>query len=254
MEFWTVALLVAAGILGGLANSIAGGASLFTFPAMQTAIASPLIANASNSFALLPGNFLGALADRESIPPRTLRFWAALAMAILGGLCGALLLLATPARVFELLVPALVGAATVIFTFSKQIRAAITEALSGAEAHPAVRILMIFLAAIYNGYFGAGVGVIFLAVIAATGHEPLRGANAFKNALSFISNIGGVAIFLYFGSISFIPAFTMMAGAVVGGALGGQLVKVLPTQLVRNVITACGVVMTLIYVYKFWLL
>src|ERR1700742_2013813 len=115
MAFWTVALLVAAGILGGLANSIAGGASLITFPAMMSLGLSPVTANATNSFALLPGNGLGAIADRESFPPRTPLFWAAIMVAVLGGLCGAFLLLATSTKVFSLLVPALIGAATLIF-------------------------------------------------------------------------------------------------------------------------------------------
>lgn len=253
MQLWTIALLIAAGILGGLANSMAGGASLFTFPAMLSVGLSPVTANATNSFALLPGNGLGALADRESFPPRTTLFWAALAAAVLGGLCGALLLLATSTRIFGLLVPALIGGATLIFTFSKQIRGALTKALAGAEAHPSLRLVLLYVAAIYNGYFGAGVGVIFLAMLTATGHEELRMANAFKNALAFISNIGGVLIYLLSGAISFPHGFIMMIGAAIGGIAGGRLVKVLPPQLVRNIITICGCVMTCVYVYRYWL-
>ena len=253
MQLWTVALLVAAGILGGLANSIAGGASLITFPAMLSIGLNPVTANATNSFALLPGNGLGALADRESFPPRTGKFWSAIAVAVAGGLCGAILLLATSTRVFGLLVPALIGAATLIFTFSKQIRGGLAAALKGAEGHPAVRLVLLFVAAIYNGYFGAGVGVIFLAMLTATGHEELRTANAFKNALAFISNIGGVLVYLLSGAISFQHGFIMMVGAAIGGLAGGRLVKVLQPQLVRNIITACGAVMTCVYVYRFWL-
>nr|WP_281432927.1 sulfite exporter TauE/SafE family protein [Aestuariivirga litoralis] len=244
--------MIVAGILGGLANSMAGGASLFTFPAMLFIGLPPVTANATNSFALLPGNSLGAIADRESFPPRTALFWAAIALAVAGGLCGAILLLATSARVFALLVPALIGAATLIFTFSKQIRLGLSALMEG-EAHPTLRLVLLFIAAIYNGYFGAGVGVIFLATLAATGHETLRTTNAFKNALTFMSNIGGVVIYLFSGAISFHHGLIMMIGAGIGGLSGGKLVKVLPPQLVRGIITACGCVMTLVYVYRFWL-
>jgi uncharacterized protein len=252
INVWHVLTLVVAGVVGGLANSMAGGASLFTFPALLSVGLNPIQANATNSFALLPGNSLGAYADRESMPNRDSRFWATLAVAIVGGLCGAWLLLSTSPKVFALLVPALIGVATFIFAFSKQIRAALRSALAG-ETNPTIRIFLIFIAAIYNGFFGAGVGVIFMAMLAATGYETLRTNNAFKNALSFMSNIGGIAIYIFSGVISWPHAFIMMAGAVVGGLSGGYLMKILPPELVRGVIIVCGCVMTSIYVYRYWL-
>ena len=252
MNIWQMIMLVGAGILGGMANAMAGGASLFTFPAMLAAGLPPVIANATNSFALLPGNSIGAYADRERIPPRNRAMATALALAIFGGLCGAALLLATSTRIFALLIPALIGAATLIFTFSTAIRKFLTRQLSGHE-HPKLRLVMVMAAAIYNGFFGAGVGVIFLASLMATGHEDLRAANAFKNLLAFLSNIGGIVIFLMAGSISWPQGFVMMAGTTAGGLLGGTLMKILPTAVVRWVITICGTVMTAIYVYRFWL-
>ncbi len=252
IDIWQALILVIAGALGGMANAMAGGASLFTFPALLSVGLNPIHANATNSFALLPGNSLGAFADRESMPDRNSRFWITLAVAVVGGLCGAILLLSTSPKVFALLVPGLIGVATLIFAFSKQIRAALKSALAG-ESNPTIRIFLIFIAAIYNGFFGAGVGVIFLAMLAATGHEALRSNNAFKNALSFVSNIGGVAIYIFSGVISWPHAFIMMAGAVIGGFSGGYLVKVLPPELVRGIIIVCGCVMTSIYVYRYWL-
>ena len=252
MYFWQGVLLIIAGVLGGMANSMAGGASLFTFPAMLGVGLSPITANATNSFGLLAGNSFGAYVDRERIPPRSVLFWAALLLATLGGLCGAALLLATTPRIFSLLVPALIGLATVIFAFSSIIRTKLSALLSGEQPN-GLRLGMIFVAAIYNGFFGAGVGVIFLAVITATGHEDLRNANAFKNLLALISNIGGVMIFLASDKISWPHGLVLMAGAAMGGFAGGKLVKVLPALLVRRVITACGCVMTATYIYRFWL-
>ena len=252
MNIWQMIMLIGAGILGGMANAIAGGASLFTFPAMLATGLPPVIANATNSFALLPGNCIGAFADRERIPQRSSAMMVALGLAVLGGLCGAALLLATSTHIFSLLIPALIGAATLIFTFSTAIRKFLTQRLSGHE-HPKLRLVMITGAAIYNGFFGAGVGVIFLASLMATGREELRGANAFKNLLAFLSNVGGIIIFLAAGSISWPQGFVMMAGTTAGGFLGVTLTKILPATVVRWVITICGSMMTAIYVYRYWL-
>ncbi|MDE2383266.1 MAG: sulfite exporter TauE/SafE family protein [Alphaproteobacteria bacterium] len=252
MTNWEIGLLLVAGLFGGLANSMAGGASLFTFPAMLSTGLSPIIANATNSFALLPGNGLGALSDRGRIPPASKTFVLTLLIAACGGIIGALLLLATSPRVFQLMVPALIGLATIIFLFAKQVRAALMALIHGTE-HPKLRLALVLAAAIYNGFFGAGVGVVFIAVLLATGHEELRTANAFKNLLSFVSNIGGVIIFLASAKISWPHAGVMMVGAAAGGFLGGNLVKVLPPPLVRGIIGTCGCVMTAIYIYRFWL-
>jgi uncharacterized membrane protein YfcA len=252
LYLWQIIMLALAGVFGGMANSMAGGASLFTFPAMLATGLPPIIANATNSFALLPGNSIGAYTDRGQIPAANGTFWVTLLIALLGGLLGALLLLATSTKIFELLVPGLIGAATLIFIFAKQVRAGLMALISGTE-HPKLRLALVWLAAIYNGFFGAGVGVIFLSVLLATGHEELRRANAFKNLLSFTSNIGGVAIFLLSAKISWPQAATLMVGAAIGGYVGGNLVKVLPAPLVRNIIGACGCVMTAVYVYRFWL-
>lgn len=252
MSLWQILLLICAGLLGGLANAIAGGASLFTFPAMLATGLSPIAANATNSLALLPGNSLGAFADRAKLPERDRMFWLGNGVAVLGGLSGALLLLRTSPALFELLVPALIGTATLIFIFSAQIRVGL-KSLFGGEPHPALRQCLIFLAAVYNGFFGAGVGVIFIAVLVATGNEDLRTSNAFKNVLGFISNLGGIAIYAFSGVISLPHGFTMMIGTTMGGLLGGKLVQVLPSWLVRSVISAAGMVMTATYVYRFWL-
>lgn len=249
---WQIIMLVVAGVFGGMANAMAGGASLFTFPAMLATGLSPIIANATNSFALLPGNSIGAFSDRGQIPAADKHFWSALILAAFGGLVGALLLLATSPKVFELLVPALIGAATFIFIFAKQVRAALMSMIHGTE-HPKLRLALVWLAAIYNGFFGAGVGVIFISVLLATGHEELRKANAFKNLLSFTSNIGGVVIFLLSAKISWPQGIVLMLGAALGGFIGGNLIKVLPSHVVRGIIGTCGCVMTAVYVYRFWL-
>ncbi|MEP6827090.1 MAG: sulfite exporter TauE/SafE family protein [Aestuariivirga sp.] len=252
MYFWQGVLLVIAGVFGGMANAMAGGASLFTFPAMLSTGLPPIVANASNAFSLLPANSLAAYLDREKLPERNGGFWMALASAVIGGVLGAFLLLFTPAKFFTALVPALIGLATLMFIFSAQIRKGLSLLLEGTE-HPRLRTALVFLSGIYAGYFGAGVGVIIMAVLAATAAWELRTTNALKNVLGFAGNSAGTVIFIWQGVIAWPETFTMMVGTAVGGYLGVLLVKVLPSTLVRNMISAAGIAMTAIYVYRFWL-
>lgn len=252
MNFWQGLLLIVAGLFGGMANAMAGGASLFTFPAMLSTGLPPIVANASNGFSLLPANSLAAYLDREKLPVRDGGFWIVLASGVIGGVIGAFLLLFTPAKFFTALVPALIGLATLMFIFSAQIRKGLSVLLDGTE-HPRLRMMLIFLAGIYAGYFGAGVGVVIMAVLSATAAWELRTTNAFKNVLGFAANSAGNVIFIWQGVIAWPEALTMMVGTAIGGYLGVKLVKVLPSALVRNVISSAGVLMTAIYVYRFWL-
>lgn len=252
MTIWQCALLAVAGFLGGLANAIAGGASLFTFPAMLATGLSPIIANASNAFSLLPANSLAAYIDREKMPPRNRNFAASMALAVLGGILGAILLLLTPARIFALVVPALIGAATLIFIFSTAVRRGLTRLFDGDE-HPRLRAALVFLSCIYGGYFGAGLGVVLMAVLSATSRWELRTSNAFKNLLGFAANLAANALFIWHGAISWPQTLAMLTGTALGGYAGVRLIKVLPAPLVRNVIGAAGVVMTAIYVDRYWL-
>ncbi len=252
MNYWQYVLLVIAGIFGGIANSMAGGASLFTFPAMLSTGLPAIIANASNGFSLLPANCLAAIMDRDKLPARQFGFWLAQGLAFVGGVLGAFLLLYTPARFFTLLIPALIGLATVTFIFAAQLRASLGRLIAGDD-HPRLRAALVFIAAVYAGYFGAGVGVVFMAILGATTAWGLRTTNAFKNVLGFTANVAGCFVFVWQGLIAWPETLTLMLGTVLGAYIGTRLLKVLPITLVRNFIACAGVVMTAIYVFRFWL-
>src|SRR5260370_41854843 len=127
MGWDVIGLLAGAGLLGGIANAVAGGATLITFPAMLAAGLPPIIANASNAVAVTPGHFIAAMADREKIPPLSPRFLLLVLTALVGGVAGALLLLVTPSGLFTLFVPPLIATATLIFACSQSIQAAIAR-------------------------------------------------------------------------------------------------------------------------------
>jgi uncharacterized protein len=252
MTFYGIIVLLMAGFFGGLANSIAGGASLVTFPALLAIGLPPIVANASNTFALLPANLLGAYGDRAKLPARDVWFWGGLAIALIGGTIGAVLLLVSSDRFFSMIVPALIGVATLIFAFGINIQRRLAAVLGGTE-NPLLRNVLLIPTSIYGGYFGAGVGVMFMALFGATSSLDVRQANANKNVLGFLTNISAALIFVWQGVIDWPVALMMFPATACGGIAGVQLIKIVPAFYVRATIITIGILMTSVYAYRYWL-
>lgn len=247
------ALLFATGLAGGVANAMAGGATLITFPAMLAAGLPPVVANASNAVAVAPGCLVAAYADRQALPPGNRRTVVAALATMLGGATGALLLLVTPERLFTLLVPALVGVATVVFTVAESLQRSITRAFGIKVLQgPALRVGLLVSTAVYGGYFGAGLGVMLLAALTVTGREDLRAANAFKNLLATAVSMVTILIFTLQGLVRWPETLVMLTGAICGGYFGGLLIKVLAPPIVRGIVIVVGVAMTALYAGRYW--
>lgn len=254
MTFDIFMLLFLAGIVGGAVNAVAGGGTLFTFPAFMAAGLPPIIANASSSFALTPGHISGVLSERAQFPSFDSRMWWHVAIAAIGGALGALLLLVTPDRVFTALVPALIGIATLIFAFSKRLQTWLkTLTTKSSHDHARLRQMILVPTTIYGGFFGAGTGVILMAVFSMTSEWPVRTANAVKNLLSAAANWAAIVIFIAQGTIAWPQTLAMLAGALVGGLTGGRLLSVLPTSVVRLFVIGMGTIMTIAYAWRYWL-
>lgn len=252
MEPSLVALLVLAGLAGGLMNAIAGGATLVTFPAMLAAGLPPIVANASSAIAVTPGHLVAAIADRESLPPVDRVLAACIVATTAGGLAGAALLLFTPEDVFTLLVPGLIGVATLIFALAPAIQRA-AERGGRDAASPGARFGWVGASSVYGGYFGAGLGVMLLAILALTGREPLRTTIALKNLLSAANSLAIVSIFAIRGTASWPHVLTMLIGTIVGGFIGARLLRIVPAEIIRTVVVVIGAAMTAIYAYRYWL-
>jgi uncharacterized protein len=251
LTFQTVALLLGAGLIGGMANAMAGGATLITFPAMMAAGLPPIVANASNALAVVFGNLMGAWTERSRLPPFSAAMALALASALVGGAAGAVMLLWTPEGLFVMIVPGLIGLATLVFAFSKSIQSFVSSRWkSGSEG---LRAALVLPAAVYGGYFGAGLGVVLMAVLSATSAWELRTSNALKNALSVIANAAAIVIFIVQGVISWPETLVMMAAAMAGGYLGGRALAIVSAATVRKAIIVIGILMTLIYAWRYWL-
>ena len=250
------AMLFAAGILAGIVNAVAGGATLFTFPTLMAAGLSPIVANASNSLAVMPGNLMAVMADRAHLPLRRPRLVPYLLVAVVGGFLGALLLLWTSERLFTKLVPALIGGATLAFAFARRLQSAIAKlgsATRSPEEHDRRLILALLVpASIYGGYFGAGLGIVLMSIFALGGLTELRRANALKNLLSVMCGIASVATFIVQGVISGPETMAMFAGAVLGGMIGGRLIRWLPASALRTIIIAVGALLSAVYAGRYW--
>lgn len=248
---WTIAaLLFVAGLLGGIISAIAGGGSLVTFPALLAAGLPPIVANASNAIAVIPGSLVAALSDRNSLPALDRKLLAALTATIVGGGLGCMLLLATSERVFAMLVPLLIGFATCVFAFGKRAQGAIADTQPQSSTN---RPLLLIPVAIYGGYFGAGLGVMLLALLDVTGREDIRRANAMKNLLGTAVSLVALVIFAGQQVVHWPATLTMFSGSIFGGAIGGRLIAILPAASVRAAAIIAGVAMTAIYGWRYWI-
>jgi uncharacterized membrane protein YfcA len=256
MDFSNAAMLGAAGLAGGTLSSLVGGAALITFPALLAAGLPPLAATASNMVALTPGNFIAALSDWTQLPKLDRAFAGLVVASLAGAVIGAALLLVTPERMFEVLVPVLLGFATLMVAFgdriSRRVRAR-TMAKHGRE--PIVKITsvpVLLPVSIYGGYFGAGVGVLLIAVLSIVTAGDYRAANVTKNLVTSLNSFIASALFAMQGIVDWRAALPMMGGALIGGLIGGQIARYAPREIMRAVVIVVGCLLTAVYAWRYW--
>jgi hypothetical protein len=252
MDAQTGLLLFGAGLAGGLVTAMVGGASLITFPALMAGGLPAIVANASNTVALTPGNLVAALADVERLPRWDRSLLAVSGVCVTGSIAGAALLLLTPEKAFTAIVPLLIGFATLLFALSGPIRAWIVSraATSGGAGSAA---LLFAPVAVYGGYFGAGMSVMLLAILSVTRPGDFRAINVIKNLLSSLTSVLAVLVFVAQGVVAWPPTLVVMAGAALGGFAGGRLVRVVSPDLMRWTVIAVGTILTVIYARRYWL-
>lgn len=247
-------LLVAlAALVGGAVNAIAGGGTLITFPVL-TAVGVPAVsANVTNTVALSPGYLGGTYAQRSDLSGQRRRLRILVPVAVLGGLSGGALLLATDEELFRDLVPFLILGASVLLLIQERIRARVLRrARDGerAEPHDGWVVVPTFVASVYGGYFGAGLGVILLAVLGLVLEDSLTRINALKQALSFSVNVTAAAFFLFSGKVVWGAALVMAVAALVGGSIGGRLAGRMRADLLRRIVVLVGFVVGIAYLLE----
>lgn len=230
-------------------NSAAGGGSFVSFPTLVFLGVPPIMANATNSVAMWIGGAgsIGAYRDMLAHPSKHTR--AALAVALLGGVTGALLLLRTPPKTFSAIVPWLLLFATVLFACGPLLRKLFPAGQrgEGVTEIPYGALVPMFFVSVYGGFFGGGQGFLMLALLAITGMIDVQRANALKIIVSFVNNGVPLIPFIVAGVLAWPYAIAMSVGALAGGYYGGRLVRRIPNEPLRWGIVALGVVMTVVF-------
>ena len=249
---YVVAGLAAAA--AGLVNALAGGGTLITFPIL-TAIGLPAVAaNVTNTVALCPGYLGATLAQMKDLKKQTHRLWMYLPAGAIGGIIGGVLLLNSGEKLFRSLVPFLILLASGLLAVSDPLRAWMMrrtgKGAAAAATLAAWGVLPIGLAAIYGGYFGAGLSVIVLAVLGLFVNDSLTQLNALKQAIAFSVNITAAIFFVFSGSVVWPVALVMMVCALIGGSLGGRLAGKIEPATLRRVVVVIGVVVAVIYLVR----
>jgi uncharacterized membrane protein YfcA len=245
-----------AAILAGIINSVAGGGSFITFPALIFAGIPPIPANATNTAAVWPGTVASTVAYRKAFTREARQLLPALTVTgIVGGILGARILLITPQVIFMRIVPWLLLGATLLFLFSGRITVWIRarahlkegEAVGGSDTPRSLMagvLLLELFVSIYVGYFGAGVGILFLSLLALMGMEDIHAMNGMKTLLVSIVNGTALVTFVFAHVIVWPQALLMLVGALIGGYGGAWVAQKMNPQHVRWLVIAIGFAMS----------
>lgn len=239
---WALVAVLLGGVAGGFVNSIAGGGTLVSFPVLTAAGIPSLDANITNAVALSPGYAGGAYAQRRDYAGRRAMARALAITSIIGGVTGAALLLATGQELFEQLVPWLIFGATGLLALQGPLRRMTVGARGDTgEMSRTVLIGSVFLATIYGGYFGAGLGIITIAILGLMLTDTLNRLNALKLLMSLCANGAAAIFFAFSGRVYWLAAVLMGLGAWAGGWIGGKTVQRLNEKVFRVGVILLGI-------------
>jgi len=247
LNAWEMAGVFGAGIFAGTVNTVVGSGSLLTFPTLLAFGFTPKVANVSNTMGLVPGAISGAYGYRRELVGQAHRMRTLGAIALVGGLCGAVLLLALPGSAFEKVVPFLVLLAVVLVIVQPRLAARVAARRAAQEAPRAREPILdvgVFLTAVYGGYFGAAQGVILIALLGIFVDDHIQRLNGLKNVLGALVNGIGAVLFAIFAPVAWLPALLLAVGSTIGGQIGAKFGRRLPPNLLRLIIVGVGLAVT----------
>lgn len=246
-------LLFSAGFCGGILNSIAGGGSFITFPALLFVGVPPVSANATNTFASCSGYLSGMYAFRKDLRAHQDQLPRFILISLLGGIGGAWLLLQTPEAVFREAIPWLLLFATLLFMFGARLNNRLKQ-LAVRHRHASVvgsvlLALLLLGVCVYGGFFNAGLGIISLSYLALAGYSNINAMNGLKLLVSSCVSLIAIALFIYHDVIAWYEGSIVLLGTLTGGYMAAHLSRTLPQQYVRTFVIVASIATT---GYFFW--
>jgi uncharacterized membrane protein YfcA len=251
-----VALAAGAGFIAGGVNALAGGGTLLSFPVLIALGLPPVSANITNTVALSPGYLGGVLSHRAQLVEQRWRLPRLTVAAALGGLLGSILLLLISDDAFRNLIPVLLLVATLLLAGQDRLRTALRVGGDGAGApssDPRWLVVPIAVVSAYGGFFGAGLGIMLLAVLGMLLHDPLPRLNALKQLLALVINGTAAVFFLFSGQVYWWIALAMAVSSLAGGTLGGRVAGSIHPARLRVVVVGIGLVVSVVYAVRLWL-
>jgi uncharacterized protein len=253
MSYFDLLIAALAAVGAGAVNALAGGGTLISFPVLVAVGVPPVAANVTNAIALCPGYFGATIAQLPNLKGQRAQLLLLVPVAVIGGLIGGIILLSTGERTFTTLVPWMILAASLLLAIQEPVKKFVDKRLSNpAHKHHtmALSALPIAAAAIYGGFFSAGMSVLLLAVLGLTLDDTLTRLNALKQVLAFSVNIAAAVFFLFSDQVVWPAAAVMAIGALIGGALGGKLAGKLPPAALRWTVVVAGTCIAIVYWVK----
>jgi uncharacterized membrane protein YfcA len=241
--------LVIAAVAAGLINALAGGGSLITFPTLMAVGIPPVMANVTNTVALCPGYLGATLAQKKDLHGQQKRIQLLLPSAVIGGIIGGILLLNSSDQVFDRLIPFLILLAAALLAFQDTLRSWLQRRQGDKKGNiPEIwAVLPIALASIYGGYFGAGLGVIELAILGLFLKDNLTRLNALKQLLSLVVNVAASWFFLFSNQVYWSAAIVVAIGSLIGGLLGGKLARIISPSYLRWTVVILSIITATVY-------
>jgi uncharacterized protein len=252
---WEVVAILVAGMAAGTINTVVGSGTLITFPTLLAFGVPPVTANVSNNLGLVPGSIAGAWGYRRELAGQRSRVLRLVSASVIGAFTGGVLLLTLPAGAFEAIVPVLILLGILLVIFQPRLSAVVARRAerrgTTLDHHGAWWVWpAVLLAGVYGGYFGAAQGVLLMGILGIGVAETLQRSNAVKNVLAaFVNGVAGL-LFAVAADVDWAVAGLIGLGAVVGGLLGANVGRRLPSLVLRVVIVVVGVVALTVFLLR----
>lgn len=247
-------LLFFSGLLAGVINSIAGGGSFITFPALLFVGLPPVVANATNTFSSCAGYVSGAVGFYQELKEIRNFLPTVVLFSTLGGALGAISLLFIPSARFEVLIPWLMLFATSLFMLGERVNLALNDRISRRLKEETwfryLSVFLLFLIALYGGFFNAGLGIVILGYLVLTGFSDVHQMNGLKLLISAIVSMTAIVIFIYDGLIDWSSGAAVMLGTLIGGFIAARISRRIDATYVRVGIIITSISLTVYFFYS----